>query len=691
VHALLVAATSGDSHGEAELEPDDAECVVELKLYHSLAVEVVDRSAHPVEGAHVALFWGDFDPLEDRNTRVTDALGRVWIPKLEEQIWSEGYRGTVRLSLGGGVPCEPEVVLFTMDAVPTEPVRLVAGDFGSVAVQLCDPTGKELTLDGWADLEIELDSVPEPSLGLRGGASLQMPLRSGRAVFGCVGLGLVLEVGAYVAERECDWRDVMGPRDAGEQMTVLIPVAERTSTIARGHVRGYEDTFAGKRPTRLRGTGHEGGWFEAFIGKDAAFESSFRWPVEKLGGPWILELSSVGGPIMRTGVVPRMDEAANILDFGEVVFAPASVLTRARVIDESGAVVPWAMISIQWTDDTSYLQCDEEGLCRIAGHSTDLPVKLRARTSSKLQSEWVQIDSPVDETTLILRSGALLRGQVLLPLAGTARGNLDYLDLALSVEPSMPGAEETRFEAELVEGGRFRFDLCEPGRGTLTISYAGQGLCERSGIELIAGQTTELDPIDLRSALNPFALSFELASGEPWRGGHFEVLEPDGRFSTWTTIGPSGRAAFLSPRSTVDLWVAAKGTRPMLFEGVLDGDRLTLPGAPSVLLRVPDDVRLPEPPLALMVYGQRVKPETVPYEDDEIEDIAVREDGTAVLQVAWPGDYELWWWVRHTGTGLDFAIEREPQTIQVPDGTSPVIELQLTREELELAVLDAGG
>ena len=98
---LSLAAAHGTLHGEATLRPDDAECVVELKAYHPLAIEVVDRSGRGLEGVHVQLLWGTFDPLDHGYAWVTDEDGRVRIPKLEHQLWPAGYRGPVRVTLAG--------------------------------------------------------------------------------------------------------------------------------------------------------------------------------------------------------------------------------------------------------------------------------------------------------------------------------------------------------------------------------------------------------------------------------------------------------------------------------------------------------------------------------------------------------------------------------------------------------------
>src|SRR5262249_48293021 len=120
---LSVVAARGELHGTASLRPRDAECVVELKPYHELTVEVVDRSNRPVVGATVVVYWGDFNPYEHLSPRTTDDDGRVLTPKLEEQLWPEGYRGPMRVALGAGLSSEPELVSFDTANVPADPVR----------------------------------------------------------------------------------------------------------------------------------------------------------------------------------------------------------------------------------------------------------------------------------------------------------------------------------------------------------------------------------------------------------------------------------------------------------------------------------------------------------------------------------------------------------------------------------------
>ena len=81
------------------------------------------------------------------------------------------------------------------------------------------------------------------------------------------------------------------------------------------------------------------------------------------------------------------------------------------------------------------------------------------------------------------------------------------------------------------------------------------------------------------------------------------------------------------------------------------------------------------------------------FEPDEIEEAIVQEDGTAALHVAWPGDYELSWFVRHASSGIDFPVEqKELSVIRVADELSLlVIEVRLGHDELARALLEAGG
>jgi hypothetical protein len=700
--ALVVAAASGTLHGEGRLEPDDAECVVELTPFHALAVEVVDREQRPVPGALVALYWGEFDPLAGDRTWTADEAGRVWIPKLEGQLWPEGYRGPVRVSLAAGVACEPEFRLFTTETAPDglrgEAVRLVAGDFGRVVVQLVDAQGAELALEGRVSLDRMAEEIAEElvpgSLAARAGGDLDARLVEGRAVFASVGLGLGFDLCVTADGHDSIWREIRGPTRPGEELRVSVPIGTRWAR-ARGRVAGIRASFGGGRSTWaiLSGRPVEGDQasFQTSVQEDQPFERPIvrATGVEGLGEPWLLELTWAGHGRLRTTVVPRLDAADGLVDFGEVRFEPAPELARVRVVDPEGAALP-TTVEIETSSGKRCEFTDDQGGLRLTGASTDLPLRVRASHREWLPSEWMEIAAPGSETTLVLRRGAALEGLALLPRGAP----LDAFELELSLAPSASMPEG--LGGKLVEGGRFRFAPCEPGRARLVVTHEDRVLVERDGLELVAGETMRLEPLDLAAVLEPIAVTIEIASGEAWSDGHLEAREPDGTLTNWTRIGPSARAALLAPRPSLDLWVVGRGARATLFEGVRDGDRLVLPAAPALRLRLPPGLARPEPPLTLVVLGEVAAGAELPfdtYDALDFQEATVEADGSAWLRPPWPGRYELFWSLRHEVTGALTDVPREKtQTVVVGEASAPAeVEAELTREELAAAVRAAGG
>ena len=680
---LSLAAARGELHGEATLEPGAAECVVELRPYHALTVEVVDRAGEPVPGALIEFFWGELNPLEGSNTLPTDEDGRLATPKLENQIHGHTNRGPVRLTLAGGVPCEPEMVEFTLENVPTGPVRFVAGDFGSVEVQLTDPQGRALALEGTAYLDL---FMIEPTLTLWAGGGLERPLEGGRALFACVGLDRRLDVGCAPNAHADLWREVIGLSTPGQELRVLIPVGERR-LIARGRVVGVPapGTLTARAPVPSI-------QFQERIGGEGAFELALEsGDVSQVTGPWFLKLERRGEPALGTNVVPRVDAEQRVVDFGDVVLEPLAALAHLSVVDEGGAPIASAWIEARSRAGSERRWSDEHGRCVLAGRVEDLPWRVAATHDDWLASDWLEITAPETEATLTLRRGATLEGRILLP----RRANEEACNLELTVARAAVG-RVFEYHGDPCAGGRFRFQACEPGIASLSVVYDGQWVVERAGIELVAGATTQLPEIDLGTLLHPLTLTVELASGAPWLGGHLQVLDEGGELANSIVVGPSARVFLLAPRPTLDLWVAGRGARATRFEGVVDGDRLVLPDAPSVVLRLAHEVPLPTPPLALVVWCLRTEPEEVAFEtDDEADgaDAQVGADGLVRLSAPWPGEYTLDWCVRHTGTGTEFDLEQEElQTVTIDESTAgSVVDALLTPSEVEEAVLAATG
>src|SRR5262249_36054445 len=111
------------------------------------------------------------------------------------------------------------------------------------------------------------------------------------------------------------------------------------------------------------------------------------------------------------------------------------------------------------------------------------------------------------------------------------------------------------------------------------------------------------------------------------------------------------------------------------------------------VLVVPREIALPEPPLALVAHAERTRPAEVAFEidGDTDEDVAtVGDDGRARLSVPWPGDYELAWSVRHTGTGIEWKVEQERQSIHADEaGAATTVDAHLDPDALARALAGA--
>ncbi|MCI0673075.1 MAG: carboxypeptidase-like regulatory domain-containing protein, partial [Myxococcaceae bacterium] len=391
------------------------------------------------------------------------------------------------------VECEPEFVGFALEDTPAEPVPFVAGDSGRVVVQFTDVRGADLALEGTAFLAVlrELNRDLPAHLRSRWGAWTR--LHAGRAVFAHVGLDLPLQLSVHPEDREGVWREIEGPRAPGEEVLVRVAVGP-PAPVARGLVQGVGRTFSDAVPrgARLRALAPHGAQaFARWIEEDGAFECPLwrEFSPDELAGTWTLELCGSGGPLLTLGVTPTLDEQDGALDFGNLTFAPPSDLVRVCVLG-GGRPTDDAMVEVEGSP--SWIWCAEGGRCALNGSPRSLPISIRGTHRDWLPSVWTEVREAGSEHTLELRAGGALEGRVLLQ----AGGSPDDFELALWFE----SAPEEPEQAELLEDGRFRFGPCEPGRATLVISYGDVAVHEQAGVELHAGETTELGTLDLRGA-----------------------------------------------------------------------------------------------------------------------------------------------------------------------------------------------
>ncbi len=686
--SLLVAAAQGSLHGEGKLRPEEeAILVVELRPYRSLVCEVVDREGRPVADAQVAFAWGSFDPYESEWSFPTDGEGRLRLAKLDDQIWLKDYRGALRVSLALGVPCEPQQVVLDTDALPDEPVRLAStGASARLTVQAVDRAGAPFDTGGSVYLSLDSFGIPSDERPL-GDALVSQRLDRGRAVLSCVPAGRPLDLYVSAEGREDVSRSVL--LDEGEERTIAVPVGPRRLR-ARGRLVGMQ-ALGDPEADRWCIEGRLGdqpllhAWFS-----EASFDRPlWRSPDEMEAilsasgpsAPWTLRVVRIGGPEALAVATPRYDRDEALLDFGEVCLEARTALGHVLVVDDRGKPATQAEILISGSERLLY--ADDEGRFLVSGTLADLPLEVKASRNGWLESEPGRLEALGDEITLALRSGAALEGRLLL-----ASADIDSLWATLTIATR---AGEDELDAEVVEGGRFRFLACPEGTAALEVRYWDQPVLRREGLVLRAGETTQVE-LDLREQLFPFALSFELASMAPWQGGYVEVLGPDGPFAG-RTIGPSARAVFYAPEPLTTLWVVARGGRLTRYENVRDGDRVVVPEGIEALVRLDPGLPLPAGLFLLMVQARFLGDDPLLFGWIEgSESVAVQPDGTARLCLPCPGRYALHWLVRRTDTDTDTAVEDFLEAFEIEASQErPTIEATLAADQLALALRAAGG
>lgn len=672
---LAFAAAFGNLRAEGILRPETRLAEFRLEPYTRVLCEVVDPGGATLVGALVTLFSGEFDPLDSAHSFVTDARGRVEILRLEEHLDTEASE--FRVALGRGLRGEPEVHVVALDQVPDEPLRFVVREYGSVVVEWVDVRGDALSPGGWVELEVQ----PESGLPLgsqRLGQSFERrPFEAGRSVFQGVGLGKELWVSSSVAGHDVSEQRFQGPARHAEQVRVLLVARERARRLrARGSVRDLPPEWVAAGVARV--TVRDPGRFSGSLSPDGSFEVELpeRFAPEARLETRQLELHLAGWTPLAITTQVVYDERSGTLDYGERSAPKPEGGARLLVTDRGGKPL-WATIR---HDEVTH-KTDQGGCLRLALRASELPARVRAEAAGHVTSEWLELREPGGEHTFALARSPLVRGGLIVPDGFDLQASELVLELVAS------GSDEA-VALEYREDGDFRGECATVGRHVLRVSLHGVLVLERADLELEAEQETDLGTLDLRGLVFGHSLVLARADGAELQAGEVELLGADGEGLAWFEVSRAGRLWVDSPSASLELWASAAGARPTLFRGVRDGDRLVLPTAPAVLVRVPVELPLPAQPFSLVLRLERTSPADVPFEPDEYaHPLAVVDSRHEVrTSVAWPGSYVLNWSVRNALTEDEEPLELPGQELVVPEDGQATIEARLTRAALAAAL-----
>lgn len=591
------------------LEPwDPADRIrLELAAVPGLEVEVVDRAGRPQEGVPLALLMDGVPCL----TGATGASGRALLPQAH-LLAREAARRKKGLLLALACPlASPVAEPLPKDAFPDRPIRLILPPTGRVTAKVHGLDGRPVEDDALAMLDLgwglaDKARAQGPSGNARIGSSPRAyaPVRNGLARFPHVGLGLHLKVG--VVKGDLGWAageaaaTGPGPKFLGEEVVFEVGF-DSPRTLLAGRAVDQEGRPVANHPmavawmtmtpdgTLMRQAPPGIFQFERFPEQattDAAGRFRLLLP-ERLpevdrslsltarilvGDEW----RSVAALIGIAGVV-----LGQVKDLGDVILAPAPLLAAGRVVDETGAGVPRAMVQV--IEDFSLHSarpdlltcCDGDGRFAIRGLLDRATLGLQPFKEGEtcIDSECTVVSKGTTEIELRIARGGTLAGRLLMDPGSP----VEQLEILLARFKQKGRTITTHLNAG--QDGCFRSQV-PPGIASLRFRVKGEDdpVLAIEGIEILASESCRdprLEAIDLRSPVRCLRIACRDESGLPIPDARASILRPrpsrpfDGILAM---ADREGVVRILTSKIPLDLQLGADGFRPSTLDGVA-GDR----------------------------------------------------------------------------------------------------------------------
>ncbi|MCY3003260.1 MAG: carboxypeptidase-like regulatory domain-containing protein [Planctomycetota bacterium] len=654
---LLVQSSAPGRWGQAYVSPGTT-VPTELVLAPDgdLLVEVVDKRGTPVAGVRVgARRAAELRSFISVNAD-TGPNGLARLPHARAQLLAGAENGTLLVTVVSADPEAPRA-LVSVPPWPSAPVRLRLGETGTVVVNVVDAAGAMVVEP--AEVQLSTQRPGEQSSTLhafapRGTATFEhMPLGAQLSIFAFPRLGGgVSGAGARAA----------GPSSGGERVVVSVPICVPPPTLSgraldeRGEPLAHAElslsvreasplpSLAGEQSTR---TDEEGRFEVKFTEK----------PSDK--GPGLV-LVVRAGELALEGVVPFSVAASGTL--GDIRLSPAPRLVAGRVVDEAGAGIAGApvtllrfalepdqseseveiaggMAQVEWeTDRLRTARSDAHGNFELRVLEASGKYCLRAFARGFVVGAQVPFEIGASDVEIVLkREVPPLRGRVLLP----SPESLERLSISTG-----------QWSGTFDEYGRFTIPRrsAEP----LDVVLRADGLGPEPFVTIVQvsdPQDPRLAEIDLRPLVQ--ALSFRVVGDD---GTPVRTVKVSGysRAGTGWQLTATGHVCLLTRDSALDLQLKADGYLPESFVGVRSGDVLELVRLPSLRVRVPE--HLPEPGEGLVYVVQAT------LEGSKREWTTLQSGREGHLRLSAPGTWNVLWTVRGSGkllSQVDLVVGRE--------------------------------
>ena len=694
----LILASRAPLWGVARIDADD-EGPIELELEHDATLRacVVDGRNRPLAGATVQLLQKHERWSSSARDRVAEGERAIatfrhaqrTVRAAKDRSWALGIDALLE---------EPVERAIEPGALPTDVVTLALPQTGSAEVRVFDEGWVELAGDGEASLGIIREGEPQrvsPFSDIRRPRTEQ-PVENGVARFPFVELGRELEIQARRGgSRIATYAFGRGPSVAGEKRTFDVrlgsdhPVARIRAVDGEGrpiantglHVRVRVRARHISNEDDVQVETDDQGWFKVDLAND--------W-IEGTSRVLIVTRGQKDDPQASGEVDAGRELQPGLNDLGQVVLAEAALFVRGRVVSTAGEPMAGAKLELRtrseerdwWNNEWSFRQqAGEDGRFEVRGTFAGDEFQLGASKEGWAGSRREFVPG---EGALVLELSAegAVAGSVLLD------GEIPPDLLRLRLKSPGHGVDHwDTLNAELEPDGTFRFDGLVAGEHALTLGFEGGELMEIPGIIVRAGETTR-DPrlagIDLRGTLFVHHLTFVTADADASLQGQISFGPPDAEELAGNRWFHERELDLVTEHEALDLIVSARGYRTATLKNVRGDVEVRLEGGLRVRLRLVGDAELPQPPLF-------VKAVLAPADDthnsldwgaapfDQSREIAVRVPAAGEMNVQWILER------RSSGSSVATTADVEPeQTVEVLDLPDQIVEVSLTREQMQL-------
>lgn len=644
---------------------DDGEALAS-SFSRTLRIEVVDPRGHPA--AHVALvaFEARLSDWDAAFFASTNQQGVATLTIVRDEPFDSASLWRVATPL---VACEPEFLEFSLAGPLPEALRVMIAESAAIEVRTHASGGDRIDLP--AMIALSVVAKPDHPFGIANFSSLSVDARAGRARFERIGVGLELEIDATSDCADFAVRTVAGPRQPNETLAVALQT-EAVFPLVRARLiappeSALDETRIQARAAATFRDGSSDEWrFSERVHASSVGRVEFHLDSQFIArlGPWIEYTArrpghprwtgrvSIGAPTREHGMLER-----DVYDVGDVTLHEAPYFVCGRVLDADGYGVDQSFVTLSEVDThgvertCAQVRADDEGAFEIDTTCGADEHQIRAGREDHEPGPTRVVRRGASALELHLgaeRGYGAVRGSLLLPTGA----NCDSLRLEfdpLNADSPRLGGYEISSACEFESNGN------APGDYALIVRFEREVLLRSAAFTVVAGATTELEPIDLRKRVHALAVTVTNTAGDALPDAWVQVLEPDGSGGHHAESDANGLAILTTLQPRHDLVVMAAGYRTQLVRDTASGARIALEDGVSARLRPPDLGADAYGYLLLLQLEREAPEDELPVDSLELEladasPIDVRFSAAGQYRVA-----KASW--REVSTGIETPIE----------------------------------